>query len=153
MTIKLQRQGPMECWPTTVCMLTGHDWPTLRREVEKGYGGPYVIVRSGPRGTEMKNFIIRKTNADPRLLSSAWAHGVTIKRGRAPRMKIPVRGRGMLLIVKRVRMKDTDLIAHVVAYENGLVYDPERLTPMDETAFNETYRGWRVETRIPLVAR
>ncbi len=41
---------------------------------------------------------------------------------------------------------------HIVAFENGIVYDPAR-SPLTESRFNVLLQGWRVEkvVQIPKV--
>jgi hypothetical protein len=145
-------------------MLEGVDWASVRPVIELALG-----YRFGSRtGQPLKWGDTRGGTRDVAVtllldylgLPEIYREGASTSgyapRGRIPRYKIP-EGRGMI-VLRLARF----CIGHVVAYENGRVYDPASTesvgtvegddSPMTLACFETIYRasGWRIDRVIGL---
>lgn len=152
--MKVEAQGRGECWLVTSCMLADYPLVRIRQEIVDKFGESWQdMFRSPHRKThtvdrqKMASFVVRRLGI-PTMLSLNWAYGWTIRRGPAPTLRVPG-GRGAMLLVKVIATSaKLRLIAHVVAFEDGKVYDPNGAMVHDGDNFAWTYRGWRLERTI-----
>lgn len=161
--MKTQTQGPGECWLTCVCMLTDYPLEKIRREIFERFGVSWSDMvrnrrRAGYLGLRDKiaQFVVERTGAAQAVMDANWLYGTTIKRGRAPKRRVP-KGRGIITLIK---YKATNyytgrryIRAHAVAFENGQVYDPGGWIFTSDDSFDLAYRGWRIEKVIQVPRR
>lgn len=142
-SIRLQVQGPNECFPTSLCMVLGVDWEVLRQ----------VIVTEINRRLGLKGSLRKLTwgetsgyNRDIAIWTlidylglpdsdreTGYAVG-HVPRGRAPKLRIP-RGTG-LMSLHNARSG----LSHIVAFHRGKVYDPCGPMVYTEKDFDAHYR-------------
>ena len=150
--MKLIRQRPNECWMASVCMVTGYDIERLRAQLQEHFGKPWAGsgvggLSSDWRHSQTKNAVIRRfviniTGAPESVFALGWLRIVALPRGRVPKWKLPA-GRGLIQIFNVPKYA-----AHVVAFEDGRVYDPEVSYPMDINTYQTLYRGWRMSKAV-----
>lgn len=151
--MKVQTQGPGECWLATACMLADYPLQRMRREIVERFGGrswaAMVAMKKQSGHTERRNRMARfvaERLGIPQLLEVNWGYGTTIKRGPAPKKKIPP-GRGAIILVRSARGRKFS--AHLVAFEDGMVYDPSGHV-VGVGLFNALYKRWRIEKVVQI---
>lgn len=135
--IKHQRQGPMECVPTSIGMLLG---------IPKDD----VITAAKPPGFQTWAGMMGHPEfweATCLLLDAGFGDGtgkrmLTAHMRRNPPVNACPTGRGLILIQGPT--------AHCVAFEHGLIYDPEHDKPMYWNAWRRATAAWRVHAVITL---
>lgn len=149
-----QHQGENECLLTTVAMLSGRLLTEVRafvvrlerRSWQEIFNGRTEYARAAHQVIEnflgtpaARQYTENLNNAKMSVLCGSYRQGL-------PRLRACPPGRGMLAVAKfnrwgRARAR------HVMPFEGGLIYDPNRScsVPYTWTEFRRVYRGWRVE--------
>ena len=148
------RQRPNECWMTSVCMVTGYDIERLRTQLQERFGKPWNGSgvgglwsdwrRSWAMNTKIRRFIVGITGAPESVFELGWLQlsTMSIPRGRGPKWTLPP-GRGILRIINVSKR-----ISHVIAFENGRVYDGELDYPITIDTYQKLRRGWRLDKAV-----
>lgn len=151
MTVRLQTQGRGECWLAAACMLADYPLERIRREIIKKFGYSWTEMISTnrlpgayQRREDMSAFVVERTGVSRKLLELNWSRGDAIRRGPAPRLRIP-EGRGVLMLIRGPRRPNFG--CHVVVYDGGRVYDPMG-SVYDAGTFDQHYRGWRIDKAV-----
>ena len=140
--MQTQMQGTQECFPTTIAMLLDVDKNQILDDVCAEFGvSNWLQAWNGQKSREVVDFIIRAYNLPSEFGVAAFINGVRRPRKPAVRIPVPKTGKGMMVIA--VKFGDGRRGGHAVAFENGLVYDPELKAPMTEAEFNRVRYGWR----------
>lgn len=164
--IKIQTQGSNECFPTSVCMVAGVEWasvrPVIEEELTRCFGSvPVSRAKNSPSSPQTRRRTWGDTRGYDRDIAvrllvdylglpgyterAGKCSGAPTPRGRIPKYEIPTDGVGFIVL-----RNATHRVAHVAAYEDGFVYDPAWTTPrcgLSSDLFNALYRktGWRVD--------
>lgn len=148
MPLVLQRQGLNECYPTAVCMLMGVSWAELKPRIEASLGKAWTETHGHERRLAGE-ILLQALGAPGNLIDVCQSAGndLYFAHGRAPKLHVP-RGTGLMIITERLRSGKR--IGHVVAYDAGLIYDPEAEHPFAEEEFQRVYRGWRFNKNAPM---
>lgn len=151
--LRLQRQGPWECLPTTVAMLCNVDKREILAEWETMAGTTFKVNPAGavfwPMALRLlasrfgpdvaKAYETMKDLANDRLRVYRKGMEGSVVAGETT---IPTKGRGLLQLL----YTDTQHTQrHSVAYCDGLIYNPDGDTPCTWEEYQKTHPGWVLE--------
>ena len=149
--MELQRQGYQECWITSLAMVTGQTLDTVRAEFEQTANtGPLRIPYRGIIET-MKDrwFVTSVLMMDKYKLRASYGSklntismGSPTSTGRVNLTAKQLHGKGLLCVCFGKHN------AHAVAFEDGMIYDPEMTTPVSLITWRKIKRqikSWRID--------
>jgi len=140
--MKLQRQGHIECFPTTIAMLAGIDKDVLIQKALAHFGeiswthlwhfsgkgeraAKFIVKEAGLSGHGLTDFI----RTPPGLSPGASKTGIEVPEGKG------------LMDIGLIEGEEI-IRQHSVAFEDGMVFDPEKSRPLTADEFNSLHPGW-----------
>lgn len=124
-----QQQGPLECVPTVVSMLSGIPKEKIMHEAVVAAGFPDFFAENWPLALHLADLGRVQIIHDVISEHVPWLTGIHLRVSRQhPIQSLPevLEGRGAMSIVS-----PDFTLAHIVAYQDGVVFDPgmERAVP------------------------
>lgn len=117
--MKHYRQRPNECSLAVACMLTDQDYPVIARACQEKFGSSWGHVIDYTTFNALISWLEEQTGFSAEVSRTTFVSDTRVVVGD----ELPRTGRGSITVDWRVG-------AHVVAYEDGLVYDSAKLKPI-----------------------